>query len=126
MFKQNIKGLGLAMSLAFVLILAACGDSSATNEDIALGGKDIEIPYTGAGSTARSLVLAEVLEDAGYNVTTTPVEASGTLFASAADDQHTVHAFGWFTSAYKRYLDKYGADLEVYDTEDLIEDESFS
>lgn len=126
MFKQNIKGLGLAMSLAFVLILAACGDSSATNEDIALGGKDIEIPYTGAGSTARSLVLAEVLEDAGYNVTTTPVEASGTLFASAAEDQDTFHASGWFPSTHKRYLDKYGDDLEVYDTEDLIDDVSLS
>ena len=126
MFKQNIKGLGLAMSLAFVLILAACGDSSATNEDIALGGKDIEIPYTGAGSTARSLVLAEVLEDAGYNVTTTPVEASGTLFASAAEDQDTFHTSGWFPSTHKRYLDKYGDDLEVYDTEDLIDDVSLS
>lgn len=126
MFKRNIKVLGLATSLAFVLILAACGDSSASNENIPLGGKDIEIPYTGAGSTARSLVLAEVLDDAGYNVTSTPVESSGTLFASAAEDRDTFHASGWFPSTHKRYLDKYGDQLEVYDTEDLIDDVSLS
>lgn len=126
MFKRNIKVLGLATSLAFVLILAACGDSSASNENIPLGGKDIEIPYTGAGSTARSLVLAEVLDDAGYNVTSTPVESAGTLFASAAEDRDTFHASGWFPSTHKRYLDKYGDQLEVYDTEDLIDDVSLS
>lgn len=126
MFKKNFKVLSVAASLSVALILSACGDGSAANDDTPLGGKDIEIPYTGDGSAARTLILAEVLDDAGYNVTKTPVESAGTLFASAAEDKDTFHASGWFPSTHQRYLDEYGDNLEVYDNEDILEDVSLS
>lgn len=126
MFKKNFKVLSIAASLSVALVLSACGDSSSANDKTPLGGKDIEIPYTGDGSTARTLILAEVLDDAGYNVTKTPVESAGTLFASAAEDKDTFHASGWFPSTHQRYLDEYGEDLEVYDNEDILEDVSLS
>lgn len=122
MLRSNLKLLGLMASLTFVVVLAACsGDNSSSDGAVELGGKDIEIPYAGAGSTARSLVLAEALEDVGYNVTSTQVEAAGPMFASTAENPDTLHASGWFPSTHKAYLDKYGDDIEVYEDKNLID-----
>lgn len=122
MLRNNFKLLGLIASLAFVVILTACsGDNSSSEKTLELGGKDIEIPYAGAGSTARSHVLAEVLEDVGYNVTSTQVEAAGPMFASTAENSDTLHASGWFPSTHMAYLDKYGDDIEVYEDKNFID-----
>lgn len=122
MLRSNFKLLGLIASLAFVMVLAACSDdNSSGNGTVELGGQDIEIPYVGAGSTARSLVLAEVLEDVGYNVRTVQVEADGPMYASTAENSDTLHASGWFPSTHKVYLDKYGDNLEVYEDKNFID-----
>src|SRR5699024_2867198 len=127
MLRSKLKSLGLITALAFTMILAACGGNGATgSDDIKLGGKDIEIPYAGAGSTARSLVLAEVLEDVGYDVRTTQVEAAGPMFASTAENSDTLHASGWFPVTHKAYLDQYGDDIEVYEEKNLIDKASLS
>src|SRR5699024_5444659 len=99
--------------------LTACSEDS--NDNIELGGKDIEIPYTDAGSTARSLVLAEALEDVGYDVTTTPVGAAGPMYASTAENADTLNASGRFPSTHKEYLTKYGDDIKVYKTQNFID-----
>lgn len=127
MLRNNFKILGLIASLAFVVILAACSDNNSSSEEVVeLGGKDIEIPYAGAGSTARSLVLATALEEVGYNVTSTQVEAAGPMFASTAENSDTLHASGWFPSTHKAYLDEYGDDLEVYEDKNFIDKASLS
>lgn len=127
MLRSNLKLLGLITALAIAVILSACSEgSSSSDTGIELGGKDIEIPYAGAGSTARSLVLAEALEDVGYNVTLTQVEAAGSMFASTAENKDTLNASGWFPSTHKEYLDKYGDDLEVYEDANFIDKASLS
>lgn len=129
MLRKNVKLMGLITALAFVMILAACSEdhSSGDNGDeLELGGKDIEIPYAGAGSTARSLVLAKALEDVGYHVTSTQVGAAGPMFAMTAENKDTLNASGWFPSTDKKYLDKYGDDLEVYEEAKFIDKASLS
>lgn len=127
MLKNNSKLLYTFASIVLLGMLSACSDTASSSEEtVQLGGENIEIPYMGDGSTARSLVLAEVLEDAGYDVTRTRVEASGPLYASTAENTDTLHASGRFPSTDKAYLDKYGNNLEVYNDENLIDDAAAS
>ena len=124
MLKKNIKVFGLISTLIFSVVLAGCGNSA---EDTAeLGGEEITIPYSDAGSTVRSMVLAEVLEDAGYNVSLTKVEADGSLYAAATENSDTMHMDGWLPNTHEDYWDKYGEDLVVYDNEAIIENPSVS
>ncbi|MEJ7177968.1 ABC transporter substrate-binding protein, partial [Staphylococcus caprae] len=85
--RRSSKFLGLLATLALAIVLSACGNSgsgsgSSDDSQTSLGNKEIEIPYIASdNSTPRSLVIAEVLKKAGYDVTTTPVTASGPLYA---------------------------------------------
>lgn len=125
MLRRNLKMFGLVPVLAVAAVLTACsGDTG--NERIELGGKDIEIPYADAGSTVRSLVLAEVLEDVGYKVTLTKVESAGSLFASTSESKDSLNASGWFPSTHKEYLKKYGDKLEVYKKTNFIDNAAVS
>lgn len=127
MLRRNLKLFGLVPVLVFAVILSACGgDNLSGDGDVKLGGEDIKIPYADAGSTARSLVLAEVLEDVGYNVTLTQVESAGSIFASTAENKDTLNASGWFPSTHKEYLNKYGDNLEVYNKTHFIDKASLS
>ena len=99
MLKSRVsKFLVLLATLTLAIVLSACGNSqsnSSTQSKTELGDKTIEIPYIASdNSTARSLVIAEVLK-AGYDVTTTPVPASGPLYAtvSASDDHFMLQVF---------------------------------
>ena len=77
--RRSSKFLGLLATLALAIVLSACGNSgsgsgSSDDSQTSLGNKEIEIPYIASdNSTPRSLVIAEVLKKAGYDVTTTPV-----------------------------------------------------
>ncbi|GAB4074247.1 hypothetical protein GCM10028778_17500 [Barrientosiimonas marina] len=127
MHKSNFKIAGLIIALSLSGLLAACsGGTSSTDGNVEIGGEDIEIPYIGAGSTARSLVLAQVLEDVGYNVTSTQVGATGPMFASTAENKDTLNTSGWFPATDKAYLDKYGDDLDIYDSDNVIDNASLS
>ena len=88
--KSSFKVLGLLATLALAIVLSACGNGdsrSSSDGNTSLGKKDVNIPYIASdNSTPRSLVIAEVLKKAGYNVTTTPVQASGPLYASVSQD----------------------------------------
>lgn len=120
MSKRKVKKFGFLSALVSALLLAACGET-ASDEDLKLGGEEIEIPFDDAGSTVRSLILAEVLEEAGYKVTLTPVESAGSLYASTSESKDTFNASGWFPSTHKEYLAKYGDELEVYKKTYMVE-----
>ncbi|BCU53331.1 glycine betaine/proline transport system substrate-binding protein [Staphylococcus auricularis] len=125
MFKHlNLKAFGLIMTLALALVLSACSqdDSSAQTEGTSIGEKEIDIPYIATdNSAARSLVMAEVLKKAGYDVTTTPVTASGPMYASVSEDENAFHASGIFPSTDKAYYNQFKDDLTLYDQHHLIE-----
>lgn len=122
--RRLIKTVSLIATLALALVLSACGNGggSSDNKKTSLGSKDVEIPYIASdNSTARSLVIAEVLKKAGYNVTTTPVQASGPLYASVSEDKNQFHADGIFPSTDKKYHDKFKSKVTVYNQHHLID-----
>ena len=98
-------------------MLSACGNGSGSSDDgnTSLGKKEVTIPYIASdNSTPRSLVIAEVLKKAGYDVTTTPRE-SGPLYASVSQDSDSFHASGIFPSTDKSFYNKFKSQLTVYD-----------
>lgn len=119
--KKTMKSLGLVVTLMLVVLLSACGnDNSDSDSATELGDKKIEIPYKGDNSAARSLVIAEVLEDAGYEVITTPMSASGPMYSTTSENANAFNASGIFPSTDKSYLNKH-SNLEVYDKKNLID-----
>ncbi|MEK4860606.1 MULTISPECIES: glycine betaine ABC transporter substrate-binding protein [Staphylococcus] len=127
MFKtRSLKLLSLFATIALAIVLSACGNgggSSSKEKDTSLGNKEIELPYVASDNSApRTLVIAEVLKKAGYDVTTTPVQASGPLYASVAENPDSFHASGIFPSTDKSYYNKFKSKLSVYDKENFVDD----
>lgn len=115
---KKVQFLGMIMLIA-VLLLAACGnnntDGNSSNNiveaDEDLGDTDITIPYVAwADYEARLHVLAEVLEQEGYDVELTEVEA-GPMFTSIADGTADFTAM-WLPSTHEEYWDEYEGDIE--------------
>lgn len=122
---QKIRLSGIAMMMLLILGLAACGnsdndeasaettnDNENTNEEsVELGDKDITIPFVPwADYEARLTVLAQVMDDVGYNVDLTEVEA-GPMFTSVADESSDFTAM-WLPDTHKEYMDEYEDDIE--------------
>ena len=127
MFKtRGFKLLGLFATIALAIVLSACGNgggSSSKDDNTSLGNKEIELPYIASDNSApRTLIIAEVLKKAGYDVTTTPVQASGPLYASVAENADSFHASGIFPSTDKSYYNQYKSKLSVYDKKNLVDD----
>lgn len=122
MLKQrSFKLVGLITTLLLALMLSACSNGS--DDTKSLGKKEIEIPYIASdNSTVRSLVIAEVLEEVGYDVTTTPVQASGPLYATVSENNNAFHASGIFPSTDKTFYNKYKDKIIVDDTNHFISD----
>ena len=125
--RRSSKFLGLLATLALAIVLSACGNSgsssgSSDDSQTSLGNKEIEIPYIASdNSTPRSLVIAEVLKKAGYDVTTTPVTASGPLYAAVSENSDSFHESGIFPTTDKSYYDKFKSKLTIYDDKHLID-----
>uniref|UniRef100_UPI0028D72C1E glycine betaine ABC transporter substrate-binding protein n=1 Tax=Staphylococcus hominis TaxID=1290 RepID=UPI0028D72C1E len=125
--RRSSKFLGLLATLALAIVLSACGNSgngsgSSDDSQTSLGNKEIEISYIASdNSTPRSLVIAGVLEEAGYDVTTTPVTASGPLYAAVSENSDSFHASGIFPTTDKSYYDKFKSKLTIYDDKHLID-----
>ena len=123
--RRSSKFLGL-LATRLAIVLSACGNSgsgsgSSDDSQTSLGNKEIEIPYIASdNSTPRSLVIAEVLKKAGYDVTTTPVTASGPLCA-VSENSDSFHASGIFPTTDKSYYDKFKSKLTIYDDKHLID-----
>lgn len=122
MLKQrSFKLVGLITTLLLALMLSACSNGS--DDTKSLGKKEIDIPYVASdNSTVRALVIAEVLEKVGYDVTTIPVQASGPLYATVSENSDSFHASGIFPSTDKGYYNKFKDDINVYDTNHFISD----
>lgn len=125
--KRSFKLLGLLTTLALAIVLSACGSGGSSDEEksTSLGDKEVKIPYIASdNSSPRSLVIAEVLKKAGYDVTTTPVQASGPLYAAVSQDTNAFHASGIFPSTDKDYYNKFKSTLTKYDENHFISDVS--
>ena len=114
----------LAMVFMLAIALVACGndddkdDSSAGDDNansadgVELGEKDLTFPYVAwAGAIARTYLIAEVLEEAGYNVETTQVEA-GPMWSSVADGSADFTASAWLPTTHQEYWKQYEDDVE--------------
>src|SRR5699024_9619002 len=106
---KKLRYVGLALILLVSTFLAACG-SSDDKKDVDLQvekGKDkLTIPYVNwARETPVTYLLAEVLEDVGYDVDVKQVEA-GPMYPSVADGSADFHAAGWLPTTHKDYREK--------------------
>lgn len=118
MFKKyHFMRLIFMFSLAFILV--ACGsdndtesNDSANNEtDLELGQQDLNVPYVPwARESISTEILAIMLEDIGYNVETSQVEA-GPMFASVADGSSDFFTGGSLPIVHANFWDEYQDDL---------------
>ncbi|WP_077324985.1 glycine betaine ABC transporter substrate-binding protein [Virgibacillus siamensis] len=130
MFKK-FRFIGLAMVVALAVVLAACGSGSDESSDssnsgsegdsgsssgVELGEKELTIPYVAwAGAIARTHLIAQVLEEAGYEVETPQVEA-GPMWSSVADGSADITASAWLPTTHQSYWKKYKDSVESINT----------
>ena len=120
--RRKFRFTSIVFILLLSLVISACGNSSddeeseSTNNDngdsgVELGKKDITLPYVAwAGVEARTYLLAQVLEDVGYNVDMKVVEA-GPMFSSVADGSADFVTVLWLPITHGEYWDQYEDDL---------------
>ncbi|MEN1970019.1 glycine betaine ABC transporter substrate-binding protein [Lentibacillus sp. N15] len=114
-----------ALLLMLSMLLAACGGNdekeegtgdSNTNdaeasESLELGQETLTIPYVAwARETISTHMLAALLEEVGYNVKLSQVEA-GPMFTSVADGSADFHTSAWLPATHASYWEKYEDDL---------------
>lgn len=81
-------------------------------DDNEIGEEDISLPYIAwAGALARTPIVKDVLEEAGYNVDDTQVEA-GPAWQAIADDDASFMTASWLPATHGEYWDEYEDDLE--------------
>lgn len=122
MFKY-LRSVSFLALFTLILVLAACGgaeeDVEPTEEEpteenttgVELGETSLTIPYVAwARETISSYMLAALLEDVGYDVEVTQVEA-GPMFASVADGSADFHTSAWLPATHASYWEDYEDDL---------------
>ncbi len=127
---KNSKILMLAGMLLLALFLVACGgddgDDSTEEADngteetqngqseeggLELGETDLQIPYVAwARETISTYLLAAILEEVGYNVEVTQVEA-GPMYTSVANGDSDFHTSAWLPATHASYWEEYEDDL---------------
>ncbi|HLQ83706.1 MAG TPA: glycine betaine ABC transporter substrate-binding protein [Pseudogracilibacillus sp.] len=123
---KNFRFTSLVLMLILVLALAACGgnnnaseenneteDNGTTEEtgDLEIGQENITVPYVAwARETISTHMLANLLEQVGYNVDVSQVEA-GPMFSSVADGSADFHTSAWFPATHASYWEEYEDDL---------------
>lgn len=133
---KKFRLLTVAIFFALILVLAACGsdnnndnnnngeaandndnnvennDNGNADGDIELGDKDITVAYIAwAGALARTPVLKQLLEEAGYNVEDSQLEA-GPAWQAVADDPSTFISAAWLPATHAEYWDQYEDDVD--------------
>ncbi|UJL47574.1 glycine betaine ABC transporter substrate-binding protein [Virgibacillus sp. NKC19-16] len=128
---KKFRLLGLAAALVLVMVLAACGgggseegsdsdsgdsDNSdggeSSNSSVELGETDLNLTYVAwAGALVRTPLVQQVLEEVGYNVETTQVEA-GAMWSSVAQDDASFMTASWLPTTHGSYWEEYQDDLE--------------
>ena len=126
MFKKKSMWF-LMMLFAATLMLAACGGGNGENTEegngeenetetgeeasVELGQTDLTVPYVAwARETISTHLLAAVLEEVGYNVDVSQVEA-GAMWASVADGSADFHTSAWLPATHKDYWEQYKDDI---------------
>lgn len=121
---NKVRILSLLSVLFLAAVLVACGgnDESEESEEsgsegndselkLELGQKDLKMPYVAwAREEISTHVLAALLEDVGYNVEVSQVEA-GPMFTSVADGDSDFHTSAWLPATHQSYWEEYGDDL---------------
>ncbi|MUV36594.1 Glycine betaine-binding protein OpuAC [Lentibacillus sp. JNUCC-1] len=126
--KFNLKLTAFALILMLSMLLAACGgnnaeedgtndtsgnnnDSGNDNGELAIGQEDLTLPYVAwARETLSTYMLANLLEQVGYNVDVKQVEA-GPMFSSVADGSADFHTSAWLPATHQSYWEKYEGDI---------------
>ncbi|MGM8214573.1 glycine betaine ABC transporter substrate-binding protein [Bacillaceae bacterium W0354] len=129
MFKsKTLKIASLLGIFLLALMLVACGgddkeedkgkdnDKSEQNQDagtdgLELGQETLKVPYVAwARETISTHLLAAILEEVGYTVEISQVEA-GPMFASVASGDSDFHTSAWLPATHASYWEKYEDDL---------------
>jgi len=120
MFK-NFRLIGFIAFLSLAMILVACGeeedgnsadgDSEEYDLELELGEESLTVPYVAwARETISTHLLAAILEDIGYDVEVTQVEA-GPMYTSVADGTADFHTSAWLPATHANYWEEYEDDL---------------
>lgn len=85
-------------------------------DEYELGEEDVTLTYIAwAGALARTPLLAKVLEEAGYTVDQSQMEA-GPAWQAVADDPSSVLTAAWLPATHADYWDEYEDDVEELGT----------
>mgnify|MGYP001942888203 CR=1 FL=1 len=118
---KKLKLASLIGMFLLALLLVACGgdkeedsnsEKNQTNGDgIELGQKTLKVPYVAwARETVSTHLLAAILEEVGYTVELSQVEA-GPMYASVANGSADFHTSAWLPATHASYWEKYEDDL---------------
>jgi glycine betaine/proline transport system substrate-binding protein len=117
--EKKIKAVVLGILLVFVIAAAGCADQTEdtpTNEttagDTNEQAETVTIGYVlWDGEIASTNVMQQVLEQAGYDVEITAVDA-GALYHGLADSQFDFTTSAWLPVTQANYWDKYGDQID--------------
>ncbi|WP_182200855.1 glycine betaine ABC transporter substrate-binding protein [Paraliobacillus salinarum] len=120
MFKLTWKHVGLVLVLMLSLVLAACGggDDTASDDnngedtaDSNLGNKEIELVYVEWDTEVASTnVIAQVLEEQGYDVTVTPLD-NAVMWQSVATGDADGMVAAWLPATHGELYEEYKDQL---------------
>lgn len=103
----KIKSLLIALLVLATLVGAGCVQKGEITET-----QEVKIGYVlWDGEIASTNVMKIVLEQAGYDVEITAVDA-GALYLSIADGQFDFTTSAWLPQTQKNYWDEYGKDID--------------
>ncbi|RYG72855.1 glycine betaine ABC transporter substrate-binding protein [Lentibacillus lipolyticus] len=128
---KKFRFLGLAAALVLAITLVACGggdseeendggsgdsgngDNGDSSSGVELGESELTVPYVAwAGAIARTPLVQQVLEEAGYTVETKQVDA-GSMWTSVANDDTSFMTASWLPATHQSYWEQYQDDVEV-------------
>lgn len=126
MFKK-FRFISLALIFMLAIVLVACGgnddasddanddaeetDTSEESDGLEIGQEDLKIPYVAwARESISTEMLANLLEQVGYNVEISQVEA-GPMWSSVADGSADLHTSAWLPATHASYWEEYEDDI---------------
>lgn len=119
MFKLTWKHLGLVFVLMLSLVLAACGGDDSSSDDTNgeeasegnLGNEELELVYVEWDTEVASTnVIAQVLEEQGYDVTVTPLD-NAVMWQSVATGDADGMVAAWLPGTHGDLYDEYKDQL---------------
>lgn len=119
--------MSLALIFMLSIVLVACGSDDDASEDsnedteetdtsedadgLEIGQEDLKIPYVAwARESISTELLANLLEQVGYNVEISQVEA-GPMWSSVADGSADLHTSAWLPATHASYWEEYEDDI---------------